>query len=221
MRARTGWAKGSGSGRAGFTLIELLVVVAILSLLAAMLLPVLASARHSARQATCTSNLRQLGQAIQLYHEDYDCLFPYGLDPTDRLNPNQWRNAYNPWTGESYHEQVLRLIAAHPTNTNIDQVLLPYLSGEPRVWHCPGDIGWRYTPNCTSVFESFGTSYIYRTELALSHVSVPSLPRPAEINVFVDAAAWHRRNANLLFADGHVRTVRADGYYTATHVRIY
>ena len=100
---------------------------------------------------------------------------------------------------------MLRLIAAHLTNTNIDQVLLPYLSGEPRVWHCPGDIGWRYTPNCTSVFESFGTSYIYRTEL-VSHVPVPALPRPAEINVVVDAAAWHRRNANLLR-----RRARADG----------
>jgi prepilin-type N-terminal cleavage/methylation domain-containing protein len=42
----------------GFTLIELLVVVAIISLLAAILFPVFASAREKARQSTCASNLR-------------------------------------------------------------------------------------------------------------------------------------------------------------------
>ncbi|MHC4205172.1 MAG: type II secretion system protein, partial [Planctomycetota bacterium] len=56
---------------AGFTLIELLVVIAILSLLIAILLPVLNQAKHHARRAACTGNLRQIGVAIHMYAEDF------------------------------------------------------------------------------------------------------------------------------------------------------
>ena len=49
--------------RYGFTLIELLVVIAIIAILAAILFPVFAQARESARQATCLSNMKQIGTA--------------------------------------------------------------------------------------------------------------------------------------------------------------
>src|SRR5262245_21150751 len=58
-------------GRRGFTLIELLVVVAVIALLAAMLLPVIAQAREKARQASCLSNLQQLGLAQLVYVQDW------------------------------------------------------------------------------------------------------------------------------------------------------
>jgi prepilin-type N-terminal cleavage/methylation domain-containing protein len=61
---------------AGFTLIELLVVIAILALLAALLFPMLAQARHAARRSTCLSNLKQLGVAFTLYANDYDETLP-------------------------------------------------------------------------------------------------------------------------------------------------
>lgn len=64
------------SRRRGFTLIELLVVIAIIAILAAILFPVFAQARDKARQATCQSNMRQLGTAISMYTQDYDELYP-------------------------------------------------------------------------------------------------------------------------------------------------
>jgi prepilin-type N-terminal cleavage/methylation domain-containing protein/prepilin-type processing-associated H-X9-DG protein len=57
------------SSRKGFTLIELLVVIAIL---AAMLFPVFARARESARKIQCLSNVKNIATAVQMYLVDYD-----------------------------------------------------------------------------------------------------------------------------------------------------
>jgi len=69
-----------GSGRA-FTLIEVLVVVAIIALLVAILLPSLAIARESTRSALCLSDLKQLGNAVQMYTTDNKSVLPGPLHP--------------------------------------------------------------------------------------------------------------------------------------------
>ncbi len=70
--------------RRGFTLIELLVVIAIIAILAAILFPVFARAREKARQASCSSNHKQVALGWLMYAQDYDERAPYmnTADPT-------------------------------------------------------------------------------------------------------------------------------------------
>lgn len=63
-----------------FTLIELLIVIAIISIIAAILFPVFAQAREKARQTTCISNERQLGEAFLQYQQDFDEFYPNGTN---------------------------------------------------------------------------------------------------------------------------------------------
>lgn len=67
-------AKGS---RKGYTVVEILVAIAVISILAAFVFPVLGRARERAKAAPCQSNLRQLGAALHQYVQDWDDSLPH------------------------------------------------------------------------------------------------------------------------------------------------
>jgi prepilin-type N-terminal cleavage/methylation domain-containing protein/prepilin-type processing-associated H-X9-DG protein len=99
---------------AGFTLIELLVVVAIIAVVAAILFPVFAQARENGRQASCASNLRQIGGALALYTQDADETYPPEFVQTPPVNGGT--EDAKPY----------------------DRLLDPYLKNDG-VWACPSD----------------------------------------------------------------------------------
>ncbi|MBV9469851.1 MAG: DUF1559 domain-containing protein, partial [Abitibacteriaceae bacterium] len=105
--------------RRGFTLIELLVVIAIIAILAAILFPVFATAREKARQAACSSNLKQLGLAFQGYAQDNDQRYPpceYGSGATQII----WTSLVEPYIKGG-------VVANSGTGVNKDQVKSIYV----------------------------------------------------------------------------------------------
>jgi prepilin-type N-terminal cleavage/methylation domain-containing protein/prepilin-type processing-associated H-X9-DG protein len=78
----------SRGGQLGFTLIELLVVIAVIAILAALLLPVLSSARRKAQGTQCLNNLRQISQGTFLYCQDNNDSLPFAWydEPDPKVN---------------------------------------------------------------------------------------------------------------------------------------
>lgn len=74
----------------GFTLVEMLVVIAIISILAAMLLPTLQNAQSSATQLSSLNNLRQVGVCLDAYLNDGNFHLPTSTSNTEPAGTDDW-----------------------------------------------------------------------------------------------------------------------------------
>lgn len=207
----------------GFTLIELLTVIGIIAILAALIFPVFAKARGKARETACLSNLRQIGLAMEMYGTDYDDIYPFAVDPTDKFTPQIW-NGHPEWQFWIPYMPMLH------------EVLQPYQKSK-EIWRCPSDIGYTvqdFTGQpfnaMPSSYERYGTSYLFRTEIAFRLMRIGGFDRSAEINMVFDGMGkWHGTRLfntgdyppdpsfryNCLFADLHVKNISLEGMMRA------
>ena len=100
-------------GARAFTLIELLVVIAVIAVLMGVLLPSLSMARMQAKRVASTSNVRQIGMAMELYTEDNRGFFP---EISHGLNKNEARERSWVFTLSKYLGDVneVRVCPADP-----------------------------------------------------------------------------------------------------------
>jgi prepilin-type N-terminal cleavage/methylation domain-containing protein/prepilin-type processing-associated H-X9-DG protein len=210
-----------------FTLIELLVVVAIIGILAAMLLPALSKAREKGRQAVCISNLRQIGIALMIYAQGNNGYIPRA----GCYNPTVGYHWYKYLTGSLNYPspQLLPPVKiGHPT-----VLICPSLP--PRVFNGNGHmvIGMRL-----SQYMYDDNSKLIRLDpLRDPDPDYDGSLNPSEYALVADSRSWgewevktyyqgyqinvgfgteanisfhHLGFANILFADGSVRSIRKD-----------
>lgn len=145
--------------RAGFTLVELLVVLAIISLLIAILLPVLAAAKERANRIKCASNLHQLGIAIKMYSNDCKGQYPRTLYRADSWGPD----CFETRPTEIYPNDV----------TGAMFLLIKRGLVTPGVFLCPSagtGITWR-SPNPILSFDNFIWAKPYSSILHYSYAN--------------------------------------------------
>lgn len=129
----------------GMTLIELLVVVAIVGALAALMLPAVQAAREAARRASCQNNLRQVGTALQVYHNSQGHL-PIGCVDKRvlRTNPAGRQLAWSAWLLPHLEESALwqqidfRAAYDGPVNSAAAQKVVPIYVCPSTVRNAPG-----------------------------------------------------------------------------------
>ncbi len=214
--------------RKGFTLIELLVVIAIIAILAAILFPVFARAREKARQSSCQSNLKQIGLAFMMYVQDYDeRVFPYangGGWIGDNIAPTltwasstqqlYWGNYLEPY---SKNRQIWRCPSAGAVDTysglNTEKVLNSsyglngYVENDTiAVVNSPSEYIVAHDA-FEARMDNNGDMYCVQTGQTINltqHRFSPSRLREY----------WrHNDSSNVLWFDGHVKTLVKAGEY--------
>lgn len=199
--------------RRAFSLLEILVVVAILALLAAILFPAFSRARESARRSSCQSNLKQIFLAHFQYKEDCDGVFA----------PSAYRNAQG--------ERVLWTQLFQPYAKSEQIFRCPSDADSPRLSYGLNTIAFADVENLApqSGGVQLGALRLEATsELILACESgagddlrtpVPDswkiVPPSSALGFQGDArpSARHFGRANVLFADGHVKSLSPGAFY--------
>lgn len=197
--------------RRGFTLIELLVVIAIIAILAAILFPVFARAREAARTTQCVSNMRNIGMAMAMYAQDNDEIHVAplkGAPGSDSLNNNPtWDRLIQPYIKNQG-------ILACPSDA-YSRTVNTVFGRTKRSFTMPGYLGWEWNNNNRQ----------FDVPLAKIEYPAATVSLFERDNCYGDTEGWnwcsvgdgsnefayrHNSRANVLYADGHVKSVKGD-----------
>lgn len=149
-------------GIRGFTLIEMLVVVALIAVLASLIYVLLAPAREAGRRTVCLNNLKQIGQAIVLYRQDWG-----GVDPQPGLRLSMEELGLPPWD---------TWFGCDPPPGYTDP-LCAYIRNK-QVWWCPSRFAsprWREDPGAVSSY-GFAWTGVKASKFAAAIADEPDLP---------------------------------------------
>ncbi len=212
--------------KTGFTLIELLVVMAIISILAALLLPALSTAREMGRSAVCISNLRQLYLAAVLYTEDYDGWYPPAAADIMHANLQRWHGIretlsapFDPAKGPLYPYLQTGKIKEDPTFKKFYQdsgafelgtggygYNSQYVGGSPDNLEIPARVNQIRNPSQTIMFADSA----FLSGGKLIEYSFVTAPYWSWGKADPSIHFRHRGKANIAFCDGHVESRTRD-----------
>ena len=191
------------SKKRAFTLIELLVVIAIIAILAAILFPVFAKAREKARTSSCQSNEKQMGVAITQYAQDYDEKLPGRYNGAEAYS---WRYVIQPYLKST---QVL-VCPSNTTNTYDCYDNTNPLVPTPRRSYAANGHGSFQTPMRANNGAALAAldqpaQLVLVCESTQPYSEMPLDWGGAGVMIF----AGHNGMSNFLFADGHVKAMKA------------